>query len=185
MSLNQSTKYSGLAMALHWLVAVAVIVTWQISEAAGRAPTRAARGEIMGNHFALGVVIFGLVAARLIWRMVNPPPPRPAGGAAWERLAGKAVHYAMYTLLLVMPLAGWFAMSSFDSAISVWGVFDVPKLPVPVNEALGEQIFEIHGVAGITLLVLVAVHVLATAKHTLIDKDGTLFRMLPFGTAKD
>jgi cytochrome b561 len=90
----------------------------------------------------------------------------------------------MYTLLLVMPLAGWFAMSSFDSAISVWGLFDVPKLPVPVNEALGEQIFEVHAIAGTTLLVLIAVHVLATLKHTFIDKDGTIFRMLPFGSVK-
>ena len=41
-----------------------------------------------------------------------------------------------------------------------------------------------HGAAGITLLVIIAVHVLATLKHTFIDKDGTIFRMLPFGTAK-
>lgn len=183
MSLNPSSKYSGLAMTLHWLVAVAVIVTWRIAESAEHA-TKEARGEIMGNHFALGVVIFSLVAIRLIWRLMNPPPPRPAGSAGWERMLGKTVHYAMYTLLLVMPLAGWFAMSSFDSAISVWGLFDVPKLPVPVNEALGEQIFEVHAIAGTTLLVLIAVHVLATLKHTFIDKDGTIFRMLPFGTAK-
>lgn len=41
-----------------------------------------------------------------------------------------------------------------------------------------------HAVAGTTLLVLIAVHVLATLKHTFIDKDGTIFRMLPFGTVK-
>jgi cytochrome b561 len=33
-------------------------------------------------------------------------------------------------------------------------------------------------------LVGIALHVLATLKHTFIDKDGTIFRMLPFGTAK-
>jgi cytochrome b561 len=184
MSLNPRTKFSGFAMTLHWLVAIAVIVTWRIAEAAEGAPTREAREEIMGNHFALGVVIFVLVATRLIWRLTNPPPPPIAGHAPWERTLAKAAHYVMYTLLLVMPLAGWFAMSSFDSAISVWGLFDVPKLPVPVNEALGEQIFEVHAIAGTTLLIVVAIHILATLKHTLIDKDGTIFRMLPFGTAK-
>ena len=184
MSLNAKTKYSGFAMTLHWLVGIAVIVTWRISEAAEHAPTREARGEIMGNHFALGVVIFALVATRLIWRLTNPPPPPVSGHAGWERTLAKITHYAMYTLLLVMPLAGWFAMSSFGSPISMWGLFDVPRLPVPVNEALGEQIFEVHAVAGTTLLVLIAVHVLATLKHTVIDKDGTLFRMLPFGIAK-
>ena len=184
MSLNPSSKYSGFAMTLHWLVGIAVIATWRIAEAAEQAPNREARGEIMGNHFALGVVIFSLVAIRLIWRLTNPPPAQMANHAGWERVLAKATHYAMYTLLLVMPLAGWFAMSSFDSAISVWGLFDVPKLPVPVNEALGEQIFEVHAIAGTTLLVLIAVHVLATLKHTFIDKDGTIFRMLPFGSVK-
>ena len=184
MSLSTNKKFSGLAMTLHWLVAIAVIVTWRISEAAEGAATREARSEIMGNHFALGVVIFALVAVRLIWRWISPPPAPSAGHAGWERIGAKAAHYAMYTLLLVMPLAGWFAMSSFGSPISVWGLFDVPKLPVPVNEALGEQILEVHGAAGITLLVIIAVHVLATLKHTFIDKDGTIFRMLPFGTAK-
>lgn len=184
MSLGTDTKFSGLAMALHWLVAVAVIVTWLITMAAENAPTREAGGEIMGNHFALGVVIFSLVATRLVWRLINPPPAPAAGHAGWERMLARATHYAMYTLLLVMPLAGWFAMSSFDSAISIWGLFDVPKLPVPVNKALGEQIFEVHAIAGITLLVLIATHVLATLKHTLIDKDGTIFRMLPFGRFK-
>jgi cytochrome b561 len=45
-------------------------------------------------------------------------------------------------------------------------------------------IFELHGVAGTVLLGLVVIHVLGTLKHTLIDKDGNLFRMLPFGTPR-
>ena len=52
---------------------------------------------------------------------------------------------------------------------------------MPNNPALGEQIFELHGASGIALLVLAAIHSLAALKHTLLDKDGTLFRMLPFG----
>ena len=184
MSLNHAKKYSGLAMALHWLVAIAVIVTWRIAEAAEHAPDRAARSEIMGNHFALGVVIFALVATRFIWRQMNPPPPQMPSHAGWEQVLAKATHLAMYTLLLVMPLAGWFAMSLYGSPISVWGVVDVPALPVGENPDLAGQIFDIHAIAGTTLLVLIAVHVLATLKHTFIDKDGTIFRMLPFGTVK-
>lgn len=185
MSLNAKTKYSSFAMTLHWLVGIAVIVTWRITEAAEHAPNRETRSEIMGNHFALGVVIFSLVAIRFIWRQVNPPPAPIAGHTGWERMLAKVNHLAMYTLLLVMPLAGWFAMSSYGSPISVWGMIEVPALPVPVNPDLAGEIFDAHAIAGITLLVLIAIHVLATIKHTLIDKDGTVFRMLPFGTAKN
>jgi cytochrome b561 len=184
MSLNRKTRYSGLAMALHWLVGVAVIVSWRIAEAAEHAPNREARSEIMGNHFALGVVIFVLVAIRFTWRQVNAPPAPMPGHAGWERMLARGAHLGMYTLLLVMPLAGWFAMSSYGSPISLWGVAEVPVLPVPENPELAGTIFDIHAIAGTTLLVLIAVHVLATLKHTLIDKDGTLFRMLPFGKVR-
>lgn len=184
MSLNPTNKYSGLAMTLHWLVGIAVIVTWRITEAAEHAPNREARSEIMGNHFALGVVIFVLVASRFVWRQMNPPPAPIASHTGWERMLAKINHLAMYTLMLVMPLAGWFAMSLYGSPISVWGVVDVPALPVTANPDLAGQIFDIHAIAGTTLLVLIAVHVLATLKHTFLDKDGTVFRMLPFGRAK-
>jgi cytochrome b561 len=184
MSLNPKSKYSGLAMALHWLVGIAVIVTWRIAEAAEHAPDRAARSEIMGNHFALGVVIFALVAARFIWRQFNAPPPPVAGHSGWERRLARATHLAMYTLMLVMPLAGWFAMSLRGAPINVWNIITVPPLPVPENPDLAGQIFDIHAISGTALLVLIAVHILATLKHTLIDKDGTIFRMLPFGKVR-
>lgn len=184
MSLNAKTKYSGFAMLLHWLIAVLVIVQWRISEAAEEAPTREAGGQIMANHFAIGVVIFIVVALRLVWRQMNPPPPPVPSHAPWERTFAKIVHFAFYALLLVMPVAGWIALSSFGQPISVWGLFSLPALPVPQNPALGEQIFELHGASGIALLVLAALHALAALKHTFIDKDGTLYRMLPFGTAR-
>lgn len=184
MSLDAKTKYSGLAMLLHWLIAVLVIVQWRISEAAEEVPTREAGSEIMANHFALGLVIFIVVALRLVWRQVSPPPPPAAGHAPWERIFARVVHLTFYALLLVMPLAGWIALSTFGETISVWGLFNLPALPVPQNPTLGETIFELHGASGIALLVLAGLHALAALKHTFMDKDGTLYRMLPFGTAR-
>lgn len=184
MSLETKTKYSGLAMALHWLIFVLVIVSWQATVAAEAAPSREVRGQIMGNHFAFGVVIFTIVALRLIWRQVSPPPPQNPAHAGWERTLARVIHFALYALLLGMPIAGWVAMSSFGEPISVFGLFALPPLPVGVDEARGEAIFELHGAAGITLLVLIAIHALGSLKHTLLDKDGNLFRMLPFGTAR-
>lgn len=181
--MNAKAKYSGLAMLLHWTIAVLVIANWRIAEAAEHAATREAKAVVIANHFSLGVVIFTLAAVRLIWRQVSPPPPSP-NHAPWERALAKTVHYAFYTLLLVMPVAGWVALSSFGEAINVFGLFSLPALPVGVDPARGEAIFDLHATAGITLLALTAIHALAAFKHTLVDKDGTLFRMLPFGRVK-
>jgi cytochrome b561 len=185
MGLAANSKYSGVAMAFHWLVGIAVIASWLITQAAEDAPNRDARSEIMANHFALGVVIFVLVAARLIWRLASPPPAPSPHHAGWERALARITHFAMYALLLVMPLAAWFAMSSYGSPISLWGLFDVPVLPVAENPDVAKQIFGIHALAGTTLLVLIALHVAAAFKHTLVDRDGTIFKMLPFGTVRN
>lgn len=185
MSRASLHKYSGFAMLLHWTIAILVIVNWQATVAAEAAPTRAAKSTIMGNHFAFGVVIFALVALRLIWRQVSPPPPMSNAHAGWERALAKIVHFSFYALLLVMPIAGWVALSSFGEPISVFGLFSLPVLPVGIDKARGEAIFELHGAAGITLLALAALHGLAALKHQFLDKDGTLFRMLPFGALRD
>lgn len=184
MNLAARNRYSGLAMLLHWLIAVLVIVQWRLAEAAEEAATREAGGAIMANHFALGVMIFAVVAVRLMWRQISPPPPPASGHASWERSVARLVHFAFYALLLVMPVAGWIALSSFGEPINLWGMFQLPALPVPRDPDLGEAIFEVHGASGVALLVLMALHAAAALKHTVIDKDGTLFRMLPFGTPR-
>ncbi len=184
MTEASQTRYSGVAMLLHWLIAIAVIANWRIAEAGEHAATREAKSEIMANHFSIGAIILILVLLRLIWRFVSPPPPLAAHLAGWERFLAKAIHTIFYVLLIVMPFAGWMAMSKYGSPVSVFGIFELPALPVAPDPEGAKAIFEQHATAGKILLVLVALHVLGALKHTLIDKDGNLFRMLPFGTPK-
>src|SRR5690606_8539586 len=115
---------------------------------------------------------------------VHAPPPLAAHLSTWERVLAKTTHTLFYALLIVMPLAGWTAMSSFGRGVSVWGLFELPPLPISENMDRGMAIFDAHATAGLVLPVLIAIHVLGTLKHTLIDKDGNLFRVLPFGTPK-
>jgi cytochrome b561 len=178
-----TNRYSAVTMLLHWAIAIGVIVQWRIAETAEHAPEEDA-GAIMANHFSLGVTILVLVLLRLAWRFVHRPPPLAAHLQPWERMLAKTTHTLFYVLLIVMPLAGWVAMSSFARGVPVWGLFELPPLPVSETVERGMAIFELHGVAGMVLLGLVVIHVLGTLKHTLIDKDGNLFRMLPFGTPK-
>jgi len=182
---NQApAKYSPIAMSLHWLIAIGVIAQWRIAEAGEHAATQAERSAIMGYHFAIGMVLLVLVLIRLAYRRTNPPPPLASTLAPWERVLAKTVHYLFYALLIVMPLAGWFAMSKYGSPIDIFGLFSVPPLPVAHDPEGAKAIFHQHATAGTVLLVLVGVHILGTLKHTLFDRDGNMFRMLPFGEPK-
>lgn len=176
-------RYSGGAMLLHWLIAIAVIVNWRIAESAEHLPDLE-RGAVMANHMALGMVILLLTVLRLAWRFAHRPPPLASTLKSWERAAARLVHTVFYILLIGLPLGGWLATSFYGIGVKIWGLFTVPRLPTPIDEHLGESIFEAHATAGTLMLVLIALHILGALKHTVIDKDGNLFRMLPFGNPK-
>ncbi len=181
---NARHRYPAAAMILHWLLAIGVIVQWRIAVAGENAATDEAGSEIMSNHFSLGAILLVLVLIRLTVRIVRPNPPLARHLSTWERWLAKITHTLFYVLLIVMPLAGWLAMSKFGSGVDVFGLFSLPALPVAPDPEGAREIFRLHAAAGVTLLVITAIHILGTLKHTLIDRDGNLFRMLPFGTPK-
>ena len=184
MQSEQGRRYSGVAMVLHWLIAAAVIAQWRIAESADHAASEEAGRAIMANHFSLGVTTLALVLLRFAWRMRHPNPPLAAHLAGWERGLSRAIHTLFYILLIVLPLAGWLALSKHGSPVPVWGLFALPPLPVAPDPAGAKAIFGAHARVGTILLGLVALHILGTLKHTLIDRDGNLFRMLPFGAPR-
>ncbi|KPL67138.1 cytochrome B561 [Erythrobacter sp. SG61-1L] len=176
------TRYSAVAMLLHWAIAIAVIVNWRIAESAENLEI-AEKMRVMDQHKALGMLILALTVLRLLWRFAKSPPPLASSLKPWEKTAAKAVHLLFYVLLIGLPLGGWLGQSFYALAIDVYGV-TVPALPVGKNPELGHSIFEAHATGGTIMLALIAVHILGALKHTFLDKDGNIFRMLPFGTAK-
>lgn len=175
-------RYSGVAMAFHWIIAILVIMNWQIAERADELSGPAA-GAVWNYHKAWGITILVLTLGRIAWKLAHPGPPFPAHHQPWEKALARTVHFAFYALLIGLPLAGWIANSLTGRTIDFFGLFNIPALPVGSNRELGGQIFEAHATTGTILLLLVGVHVLGVLKHLVIDRDGELFRMLPFGRA--
>lgn len=173
-------RYSGVAMAFHWAIAILVIMNWQIAERAHQfdGPLR---GEIMGYHKAWGMLILALTLGRLGWRLAHPVPPMPAHYANWERMLARTVHVIFYVLLIGLPLGGWLASSFAGRPVDFFGLFTIPSLPVGKNDGTAKAIFELHETGGMFLIYLAGLHLLGVVKHLVVDRDGELFRMLPFG----
>jgi cytochrome b561 len=183
MNENARTRYSPLAMLLHWAIAILVIINWRAAEAAEHA-SKADGEKIMGNHFAFGVIILVLAIAHLIVRFTSPRPPLARHLKPWEAVLAKVTHALLGLLVILLPLMGWTAMSFYGQSISVFGAFSLPPLPLSPDKDMAKAIFEAHGVVGAILVYLMFLHIAGTLKHTLLDRDGNLFRMLPFGTPK-
>jgi cytochrome b561 len=129
-------------------------------------------------HKWIGVTVFMLAVARLAWRVYRPVPTLPESMSAFQQLAARMVHAALYVLLLAIPVTGWL-YSSAAGVPTVWlGLVQLPDL-LHKNKALADSLKLVHVCLNWTLLVLVAGHVFFALKHHFIDRDDVLARMLP------
>jgi len=173
-------RYHAIAIALHWLVAIAVVATFPLGVYVADLPLSARKSELVAVHKWIGVTVFALMGVRLAWRLGHRPPPLPAALPPWQRRAAAIAHGGLYALLLAIPLSGWL----YSSAAGVPTVYlDRWRLPdlVGANDALAAALKRAHQSLNFALLALVVAHVAAAVKHHFVDRNGLLVRMLPGG----
>ena len=172
--------YGRVAKWFHWitvvLIAVALPVGFVIQHIKddGKMPFYAV-------HESAGVTLFLVVLLRLLWRWRFPPPPLDPRIPRPMRLAADAVHHALYALLLLQPLIGFFMTNAFgfplQGATAYLGVIDFPKFMEPM-EWLAELLKSIHTVFAWLILALLVLHVGGAVFHQAIRRDDTLLRMI-------
>lgn len=180
-SRTDTARYSSVAIAFHWTIALLVIVNLVIG--LGHESVPALRAW-MGAHKAIGITVLALTLGRVAWRLTQRPPPLPADTPAWERGAAHATHWSLYALMLAMPLTGWALVSGPDATrpLSWFGLFDVPLLSVA--SATADTADKVHGLLGWLMLALVVLHVAAALRHHLILRDHVLARMAPIARGR-
>lgn len=181
---NQTTanaRYSRGAAILHWLIALLIVLNVAAAWISDDMP-KPERAFIMGNHKAIGILILALTVLRIVWRIVKKPPPLVETLKAWEAALSKVTHAGFYFLMLALPLSGWAMTSSFTKGegVSLFGLFTMPALPVAYDKATSGMFHEMHEIFGYLMVALFVLHVVAALKHQVIDKDGTLRRMVPW-----
>lgn len=181
-NVSAATRYNGLAMALHWLLALALVAVFGLGLYMHELPFSPQRLKLYNWHKWAGVTILALSALRLVWRWAQTPPALPVEVLRlmprWQQWAHHGTHVLMYLLFFAVPLSGW-AYSSAAGFPVVWlGLVPLPDW-VPVDPELAKAIKPAHMVLSFALAGLVVLHLLAVLKHQLWDRDGLLLRMLP------
>jgi cytochrome b561 len=133
--------------------------------------------------------VLGLVLIRLLWRLSHAPPPLAPHRPAWERHTARAVHVALYGLMLALPVSGWLHDSAWKDAathpMQLFGLVPWPRIhPIaaldPVlKESLHTVFGQMHAWFADALYVLFFLHVIGALKHQLFDREPLLQRMLP------
>ena len=177
-----SSHYTGLAMALHWVLALALVGIFSVGLYMADLPFSPWRLKLYNWHKWAGVTILALSVLRLLWRLIHKPPalPQPVtlGMPNWQLQAYHATHVLMYALFFTVPLVGWAYSSAAGFPIVLFGVLPLPDF-VSASKPLAELIKPWHEITALALAALVLLHVAAALKHHFFDKDGLLLRMVP------
>lgn len=168
--------YGPLARALHWLMAlsfVALFVSGAIMTRFGKDDSL--RAAFYNFHKSVGVTILVLLALRLAVRLWRGTPADSPRLPAWERHAAHAAHWTLYVLMAITPIAGW-AISDLYGYGVAWFGWPLPKV-FPTEQSLGPLSSSVHIWLAYSFLGLIAVHLLAVAKHRYVDRDCVMHRM--------
>ena len=172
-----SSRYSGPAILLHWLLALMIVAAFGVGVYMSDLPVSPSRLKLYNYHKWAGVTILLLSGLRLLWRLSHRPPadaPMPA----WQARVAHATHGVLYALFFIVPLVGWAYSSAAGYPIVWFGLLQLPDF-VPVDKALAEAIKPWHERTAFLMAFLVLLHIAGALKHQFVDRDGLINRMRP------
>jgi len=173
-----STRYTAVAIALHWIIAAVIAGTFALGLYMHDLPASPLKLRLYSYHKWIGVTIFLLVVFRLLWRLTHRAPASPPHMPRWQRIAAAGSHLLLYVLTLIIPLSGWLFSSASGFKVMYLGKIPLPDL-VGKDRVLAEQLQLTHELLNYFLAAVVLLHVAAALKHHWVDRDDVLKRMLP------
>ena len=177
--LDLPTRYTRMAVALHWIIFVTVLCGWALGQYMSGLPFSPQKLRYVSWHKWIGVSAFLITVLRLTWRAYRVPPPLPLTMNAVQRRAALMMHAILYLLLIVIPISGWLFSSASGVPTVYLGLVQLPDL-LHKDKALAGILRQVHSALNWALLLLVCGHALVALKHHFVDRDGVLARMIPF-----
>jgi cytochrome b561 len=174
-------RFDSVSVILHWSIGVAIILITAIELLRGEMFPKGSyfREVLKALHNPAGTVVFGLILLRLLWRSTHPAPTMPASMRAWESFAARLVHYALYVLMIMIPLTGIAYVLARGRSID-FGLFEISyPLDHIFSRATARTLKNAHEFLGQAVLLLAFSHAAAALWHHYVRKDNVLLRMLP------
>lgn len=153
--------YSKIQIALHWTIAVLVLLQLFVNEDMQRAFNDRLEGGQLGAssgallHIVVGLTVLALALLRLTIRLVRGAPPPHASNPAIVNWLGHATHFLLYGFIILMPLTGaiaWFFGVEFSA--------------------------KLHEIGRLVLIPAISLHVLGALVEHFVFRNDSLRRML-------
>jgi cytochrome b561 len=180
-----SPHYHPIGIAFHWAMAALVFFQLWWGWRTTWLDPGYDKADAYVVHAQIGAVILVTALARLTWRMiapfVAPKLEEMEDLPGWQRLAAEVTHWALYAMMIVLPVSGLTMMAAtapavLDRALGLTGFRDLDFVARAQIEHMAETV---HIASVWTIMALLALHVGAALKHHFIDRDDVLARMIP------
>lgn len=168
IGVQQSASYGWTSITLHWIGAVAILVSYLTGEA--MEDDRGA-SSIFADHVSWAAILAVPLAARVAWRIIDGVK-KTSDQAAIFHLASKIVMAGLLLAIVLSVVSGFLLPWSLGNPVEVFS-FSIAS-PLPPMRELHEVMEEVHEVSTHLFIPLVALHVAGALKHAVIDRDGVL-----------
>lgn len=166
MTLFATDKWALSARIFHWLSALLLVSTWAIVEFT----------DNTNLHKIFGLCVLFWVIARIINRFLTKAPasvPMPA----WQTGIVHLTHFALYGLMLAMPLVGLLGTMYRGYGVD-FGIFELTPF-VAEDRTLSRTLMKWHkDILWTMLCVMTAMHIGGALFHQFVKKDKLINRML-------
>jgi cytochrome b561 len=95
----------------------------------------------------------------------------------WQSILAKAVHLALYALMIGLPILGWLTLSAKGKPIPFFGA-ELPAL-IEKSQETAKWLKGTHETIATAGYFLVGLHAAAALFHHYVKRDNTLKLMLP------
>lgn len=172
---DASARYTRVAIALHWMGAFLAFAMIGLGYTMVGIPTQTPLRALLFNlHKSIGILLLGLFAWRLVWRLTHPVPAWPPETPQWRRMLARTTHLALYMALMAQAVFGLAASAFGKFGVDVFGLRLLPALDQP---SLRAPLILTHHIAAAIIVALILLHISGAAWSYLKDKGGTFRRM--------
>lgn len=172
---NGPAEFGLVTRVIHWTMMLLIIGQLALGLRIADLEPGLANLWLYGLHKTIGFGVLVLILIRIAWHIVSPPPP-PLGPRTAAFWAARTAHWAIYALVIAIPLTGWAGSSATGIDVMIADRWTVPPLVEP-SEAGEAFWFRLHDVLTKLLMALVTIHMLGAFKREM-EGDGTLTRMI-------
>jgi cytochrome b561 len=170
-------RFTPLQRLLHWLLAICILSMLFIG--VGMVSTIAPKYlPLISIHKTLGMAILVLALIRLAVRLRYGAPPLPRDLPEPMKLAAHLSHYALYALMIGMPLLGWGMLSAASYPVVLYGGLGLPSI-LPLSDSLHSLLWDAHYYLAFLFFAVILMHVAAALFHALVRRDGVFETMGP------